>query len=342
MRALLIGCLCLVLNIAEATELKTSKAIYEKLPLERWFDGTVAAVNQATISAETHGRVQNIFFDVGDIVPAGAVVLTLVSNEQREALSQAEAAVAEEEANLGAATQDFNRINELFAKNAVSKSEKDRAQAAYNVFKAKVASAEAALKTAKEQLSYTEVRAPYGGIVSARHVNVGEAVHPGIALMSGFDLKLMRVHVDLPESVFQQVQKLKKVRLVYNKGLTVIPDKLILYPFADPKTGTVRARLELPEPPYPIYPGEFIKVAFTIGDIQRLLIPANSVVYRSEVSGVYVIENGHPHFRQIRVGNRFGDKIEVLAGLKENEIVADDPVAASIMIHEKPTEPAHG
>ncbi|MBS0287074.1 MAG: efflux RND transporter periplasmic adaptor subunit [Proteobacteria bacterium] len=326
----------------QAAQLVTQTASYEKLPLERCFDGTVEAVKQATVSAETKGRVEQIFFDIGDKVPKGAVILTLVSNEQREAINQAQAKLTEAQANYESDAKEYERMNTLFKENIVSKSDWDKITARFNIAKAQVSAAQAALKTAKEQLSYTEIRAPYGGVVSARHVELGEAVFPGKALMSGFEPSLMRVQVDLPQAVAQKVSTLKMARLIRDDNSVIIPSKIILYPQADPATSTVRARLELPENNGSLYPGEFIKVWFTVGDVQRLLVPSESVVYRSEVSGIYVVKDNTPELRQIRLGNRFGDKIEVLAGLQAGELVAQDPIAAGIELHETKIKKING
>lgn len=328
-------------GIANAAQLVTATVSYEQLPLERWFDGTVEAVKQATVSAETKGRIADIFFDIGDNVPAGTVILRLVSNEQRESLSQSEAKLAEAQASLDVETKEFGRTAELYKRNIVSKSDWDRASARFNIAKAQVSSAQAALKNAREELSYTEIHAPYGGIVSARHVELGEAVQPGTPLMSGFDPKSMRVLVTLPQEVYQKVRIIKKVQIRSEDGRIITPVKITLYPMADPFTSTVKVRLEVPEMETNLYPGEFVYVGFTVGDIKRLLIPSQSVVYRSEVSGVYVIKDNVPILRQIRLGNQFGDKIEVLAGLKEGEIVALDPVAAGIALHPSGPEKVH-
>ncbi|MFI4937668.1 MAG: efflux RND transporter periplasmic adaptor subunit [Candidatus Berkiellales bacterium] len=324
--------------LANATELLTTVATVKQLPLDRWFDGTVEAVKQATVSAETKGRVAEIMFDIGDTVPAGGIILTLVSNEQREVLNQAEAKLSEARANFEADTKEYERIQKLYQQNIISKSDWDKITARFNVSKAQVASAESGLKTAKEQLSYTQIRAPYGGVVSARHVELGEAVFPGKSLMSGFDPKSMRVHVDLPQAIADKVRTLKKAHIVGDDGGELTPSKIILYPNADPATSTVRVRLELPEMNTHLYPGEFVKVAFTIGDVKRLLIPAASIVYRSEVSGVYVINKNIPNLRQVRLGNQFDKDIEVLAGLLPGELVAIDPVAAGIALHNAPAK----
>lgn len=335
---LYLSCLLLPSGTLHATELLTSTASYEHLPLERLFDGTVEAVKQATVSAETKGRVASVFFDVGDTVPAGALIFTLIPTEQRDALNQAEAKLLSAQANLEADTKEYNRMNELYQHSVVSKSDYERAKARFDIAKADVTSAEAGVKTAKEQLSYTEIHAPYGGIVSSRHVELGEAVRPGLPLISGFDPKAMRVIVTLPQAVAEKVKVIKKARVFGENGQVFIPSKIILYPTADPATSTVRVRLELNEMLSELYPGEFVNVGFTVGDVKRLLIPAQSVVYRSEVTGVYVIKDNIPSLRQIRLGNRFGDKIEVLAGLQEGEKVAIDPVAAGIVLQTEKRE----
>lgn len=317
-------------STVESSELITSVVELKKLPLDRWFDGTVEAAKQATVSAETKGRVTEILFDIGDYVTAGSVIIKLVSNEQREVLNQAEAKLSETRATYENEVKDFDRIEKLYQSNIASKSEWDRALAKLNISKAQVVSSDAALKSAKEQLSYAQINAPYSGVVSARHVEVGEAVFPGKTLMSGFDPNYLRVWVDLPADIAAKVKMLKAAKVVLADGTFLRPSKILVYPVADPSTSTVRVRLELPEKSTLLYPGQFVKVAFTTGDINRLLIPVQAVVYRSEVSGVYVVKDGVPSLRQIRLGRRFDEQIEVLAGLSEGEKVALDPVDAAI------------
>lgn len=316
---------------AFGADLATTPAKREVLPLERQFDGRVEAVHESTVSAETSGRVQELLFDVGDTVPAGAVILKLVSTEQRQGFSQAEAAVAEAKANLEVETRNYNRVREIYARQLVSKADFDRVTASYRSAEARLASAEAAQRAASERLSYTVVRAPYGGVVSARFVELGEAVQPGKPLMSGFDPDALRVEADLPQAVAEQVRALHRARVITGADTSVMPAKMALFPIADPATSTVRARLELPPQVAGLHPGQFVKVAFTVGEASRLLVPAASVVYRSEVSAVYVVDAQGVHLRQVRLGNRFGERVEVLAGLHDGEAVSSDPVAAGIV-----------
>jgi len=322
---------------AAAAQLDSYQVQLSTLPLERVFDGTVEAVHQSTVSAQTSARVQELLVDVGDTVPPGTVILRLVSTEQREALNQAEAALAEAHAMQDAETLNYQRSQELLDRQVISKSEFDRVTAAYNTARARVASAEAALQAARQRLSYTEIRAPYGGVVSARHVEVGEAVNPGTPLMSGFDPEVLRVVVDLPQAAAVSVRQHMQVRVLAGDG-ELTPERITLFPVADPSTSTVRARVDLPHQATGLYPGQFVKVAFTVGETGRLLVPASAIVHRSEVTGVYSMDDAGVRLRQVRLGNRFGDQVEVLAGLDAGERIATDPVAAGIsLVHRAET-----
>lgn len=306
----------------------------EMLPVERWVDGKVQAVRQATVSAETSARVQEILYDVGDKVPVGAVILKLVSTEQQQGYNQAAAVLAEARANHEVQQREFERIEEIYRQKLVASADYDRAAGNLNTAKARMESATAAVKSAQQRLSYTLVKAPFGGTVYARHVELGEAVQPGKPLMTGFDPRTLRVEADLPQSVASQVAGLRKARVVSDEGESIVPSKLLLFPYADQATATVHLRLELPEMASPLRPGKFVKVALVVGEQDRLLVPVSSVGYRSEVTAVYVQPAGKkiPVLRQVRLGNRFGDQFEVLAGLAEGEQVAVDAVAAAIVV----------
>lgn len=307
------------------------------MPLERFLEGSVEAMSQATVSAQTSGLVDQVLVDVGDRVPAGTVILKLVGIDQKEGLNQAKAALNEAQVSRKAEAQQYERVSSLYEKKLLSKASYDSAVASLNSAKARVASAEATLNRALQQVSYTEIKAVYGGIVSGRHVEVGEAVQPGMPLMSGFDPDRLRVFVDLPQSIAAIVKNKPAIRVVLNNETTVLPIKTTFFPIADAGTGTVRMRLELPQAQHDVYPGQLVKVAVQVGDRERMLVPTSSIVYRSEVAGVYVLnaeESGkpvQPQLRQVRVGNRFADKVEVLAGLVAEETIATDPIMAGIV-----------
>jgi RND family efflux transporter MFP subunit len=318
---------------AFAGDLATVQVKVQSLPLERLFEGRVQAVNQATVSAETTGRVSEISFDVGDAVPAGAVIVKLVSIEQQQVYNQAAAALNEAQVNLDVQKSEFDRIENIYRRNLVAKTVYDHALGNLNTATARLKSASAALKVASERLSYTLIRAPFSGTVFSRNVEVGEAVQPGKPIMTGFDPRVLRVEVDLPQSIREQVAKLRTARVVVAADESIEPVKIVLFPQADPVTGTVHMRLQLPpRDDARLYPGRFVKVAVVVGQKDRLLVPKTSIMYRSEVTAVYVQEGDSFVLRQVRLGNTFGDNVEVISGIREGENVAIDAVTAGIEI----------
>ena len=301
----------------------------ERSPLERQLDGTIEAVNQGTVAAQTSGRVAEILYDVNDFVPAGAVIVRLRATEQRTGLLQAEAALREAQARAIEARAQFERVSDIYARKVVPKATFDEATAARDAANARLTAAQAAVQAAREGVSYTEIRAPYAGIVTRRHVELGETVNPGTLLMSGLSLQYLRVTVDVPQSVVEQVRRIRKAA-VYVGDRRIEAQKLTVFPEASAPANTFRARIELPENAADLYPGMFVKVGFVVGEAERLLVPAASLVERGEVNAVYVIGNdGATSLRQVRIGHRFGDRVEILAGLVAGEHVAVDPVAAT-------------
>ncbi len=303
-----------------------------RTPLERSVDGTIEAVNQATVAAQTSGRVAEILYDVNDVVPAGAVIIRLRGTEQRAGLQGAEAALTEAKArNIEAATS-YQRAADLYQRRVVSKAQFDQATANRDAAAARLAAAEASLTTAREGVGYTEIRAPYGGVVTKRLVEVGETVGPGTPLMTGLSLRDLRVNTNVPQSIVMQVRKLKQAA-VYVGDQRIEATKITIFPEAATPSSTFRARLDLPPGALDLAPGMYVKVGLVIGEAARLLIPASAVVERSEVTGVYVIdEHGLVSLRYVRPGHRFGEQLEILAGLAAGERIALDPVAAGAAV----------
>ncbi len=319
---------------AAEVPLATVTVEYEKAPRERVWDGTVEAVNQATVSAQTSGRVAEIFYDVDDFVAAGAPIMRFTDTEQRAALDSARAALEEAEARAAEAESEFTRVASMFENGTVARARYDQARANRDAAVARLESARAGLVHAEQQLEYTLVRAPYAGIVSRRHVEVGELVRPGAPLMSGLSLEHVRVLVDVPQSMLEPIRDIGKAN-VYVEDRTIAVESLTFFPVADAATNTFRVRAGLPAAGVTLYPGTFVKVGFVVGETERLLVPASSVVRRSELTAVYVVGSDTVTLRQIRPGRRYGQQIEVLAGLEAGEAIAADPVAAGVYLQQR-------
>lgn len=351
MQGLLRGCAglvgLLVLGLGQAQEtpvsgesdvsgLQSVTVTRQALVRERVLEGVVEAVNRATISAQTSGRIVEILYDVDDYVPAGSVVLRFRDTEQRAQFKRAQANLSEAEAHDEEATTRYRRSKDVFAKGLISKSAMDADEAAYKAAQAKLAAAKAALAQAREQLDYTRVTAPYAGILTERHVEVGENAKLGQPLVTGVSLERLRVNVQVPQRWVAQVRDTAKARvsLPWTPGESARAEALTFYPYADSLTNTFKVRVDLPAGVKGLFPGMLVKVAFAVGEDRPLLVPAQAVVYRSEVTGVYVVDaKGRIALRQLRLGEeRRAGMMEVLAGLEEGERVALDPVRAVFML----------
>lgn len=317
--------------------LQTRRAELTELPREYRLDGVVEAVNRSTVSAQTRGEVLEILFDVDDVVQKGDLIVLLKGTEQQTLVVQAEADLKAAEAHLQEVRDEYQRIRGVFEKKLVSQSEMDRSSAALKAAQARQESATAQLQQASEAYGHTRVRAPYSGIVTDRHIEIGEIANPGSRLMSGISLDRLRIIVDLPQSLISSVRKGSEIRVQRPGNGYLAVQKVTIFPYANQGSSTFKVRLDLPDGTEGIFPGMFVKTAFTVGRSRQLLIPTAAVVYRSELTGVYVIgPEGRISLRQIKVGRKWNDDmIAVLSGLTEGEQVALDPVRAGSLLKQQ-------
>lgn len=321
---------------ASGDKLETVLVEERAIPRLRTIDGTVEAINQTTVSAQTSGEIVEIHYDVNDRVTRGQLLLRLKDTEQRAALAAAEAKLREAQARYQEADAEYDRIRGLRRKQLSSESDLDRERAGRRAALAQLDAAKAGVTQAEEQLNYTEIRAPYSGIVTERYVQIGETARPGLPLMSGISLEQLRVVAEVPQRLIETVRRLSRARVLLDSGEQIDAEELTFFPFAHPVTNSFRVRVRLPAEVPALYPGMFAKVAFVTGEQRRLMIPASAVAYRSEVTGVYVVdEQGRVRFRHLRVGELQEEMIVVLAGLIAGERVALDPIAAGVMLKQQ-------
>jgi RND family efflux transporter MFP subunit len=317
---------------AAAADLITVAVQAEGVPRETVLDGTIEAVNQSTVAAQTSGRVVELPFDVGDYVEQAAIIARLTSSEQSARVAAAEGSLGEAEARLAEAELAYQRTRDVFDKKLIAKAQLDTAAANLDSARARLEAAQAALREAREGLGYTVVRAPYAGIVAARHVQLGETVTPGRILMTGVSLEHLRVAVEIPQQDIGPLRDHRKARVILPDRRSLTAGELRIPPSADSATHTFRVLVPLPEGDHGVFPGTLVKVAFVSGEDQRLLVPAAAVVRRGEVTGVYIVdEAGSVSLRYVRTGtpDPLG-RVPVLAGVVAGERVATDTIAAGI------------
>lgn len=291
-------------------------------------DGVVEAVNQGTVAAQTSGRVVGVFVDVNDNVEQGEVLLEISDVQQSASLDAARAQLTSALAQNREAQAQLKRYTQLFPKGAISKDQMDSAEARARSAAASVKSAQANVEQAKESLGYTSVTAPYGGIVTKRHVEMGETVAPGMPLVSGFSINFLRVELQIPQRFQTKVKDVSQFAVLPPSGETIVPVDFNLFSYADPQSHTFNLRLDLPENTEALAPGMWIKTTFNYGQRKALLIPESSVVRRGELSSVYRISQNKRVLNPVRLGQTHGKYVEVLSGLEVGDVIAALPLAA--------------
>jgi RND family efflux transporter MFP subunit len=316
-----------------ANALQSAAVEYREVDTTYSTEAVVEAVRQSTISAQVMGRIVELRVDVGDTVKAGQVVARIDQREAAQVLASSEAQVAQARANLQNARLNVERARRLLENKFVSQAAVDRAEADYKAAEAQLKAAEAGAGQATVSKGYTVVVAPFSGVVSARQVELGEMAAPGKPLFTTFDPADMRVIAEIPQSRVAEIRKFDKATVEVpslNKWIQV--KSMTIVPTADPRTHSTRVRLDLARDEKSVYPGVYARAHFAVGRAKKLVIPAQSVVRRSEVSGVFVLnQKGGTSFRQIRLGEPAGDGlVEVLAGLQAGEKIAVEPAKAGM------------
>jgi len=332
-----LGCVGLLLMLAGVQAVAGPLAValveYRNVPQTYSVEGLVEATRQSTVSAQIAGRIKEVNFDAGDRVSKGQVLMRIDEREAVQAQAVSQAQVLQAQANVQNAKTTLERSRQLLAQKFISQAALDKAQVDYQVALAQAAASEAGAGQAGLVHGYTSVVAPFGGVVAARLVELGEMVMPGKPLMTGFDPADMRVVVSVPQYKIKDIGVKPEVSVEVpslNRWIKAASTKL--QPVADARTHSSQVRVYLPPNEEGIYPGMFVRAHFVIGKVNKLVIPQSAILRRSEVVAAYVVdEKGGVNLRQIRVGEAAADGfVEVLSGLKAGEKVARDPIKAGM------------
>jgi RND family efflux transporter MFP subunit len=323
-------------QLASAQELTFTETKIIQQPIKVEFDGTVEAVNRAIVAAQTSGRILELPFDYGDFVEQGSVIARLTQSEQRAGLDAARASLNEAQTAFDEATRQLDRLTALFERKLVAIAPVDSARQQRDAAKARLDAAKAQVSNARARFDYTEVIAPYSGVVVNKLVSEGETVQPGTPLIEGIALDRLRVRVQIPQANLVDAKQSQSVNVVLGDQVVEPVDQRLI-PTADPLSHTFTLLLTLPagDATQMPLPGELARVQFTIDEEPVLTLPKSSIATRGEVEGVYVASGDSAlQFRYIRTGQTAGEQVEIISGLAEGETVALDPIKAASIYKE--------
>jgi RND family efflux transporter MFP subunit len=314
--------------------LRSAPAELREVELTRSTEAVVEAVRQSTVAAQIAGRIVDIRFDVGDRVRQGEVIVRIDERAATQAVAASEAQLKAAEATLANARAQYERSRQLQSQKFISQAALDKAESDFKAAESQMKAMLAGTGQARTERGFATVVAPYGGVVAARHVQLGEMATPGKPLMTGFDPSSLRAVATVASAALPEIRGSTRAwievpaasRWFAARAITIVPS-------ADPRTHATQVRLELPEDASGVYPGVFARAHFVVGREARLMVPREAIVRRSELTAVYVLESGGPQLRQVRLGAVTDERgVEVLAGVRPGEKVALEPVKAGMAV----------
>lgn len=310
--------LCFIFSV-QASESVAVKRI--QLDTKVVLNGHVEAISESTVSAQVNAKVKKIHVDVDDQVAIGKVLIELDDSELKAQLAKANASLKVAQANANQANSEYNRLKELTSNSFVSENDMTKASSALEVAKANISLAKAQIAEVKQQLTYTKVIAPYSGVVTARHIEVGETANFGQAMLTGFAVNQNRLIVHVPNSLVSDIDANKALLAQTSQGNWTELTNLTIAPNLDKDTHTLLVRANINKDSFNQRPGSFIKVAVKTDPRSALVVPISAVFNQGDLSAVF-IKLGERHvLRQVVLGDSDDQNIEVLSGLTEKDSV---------------------
>lgn len=302
--------------------------------------GTIRAQQTSRLSAQISGVIASIRAQEGQRVRRGDVLVVLDDAQQRASLERASAAVNGAQQDSAAADADYGlqdatltRYQSLYEKKSVSPHEMDEVQARQksagahrDQAQAGIAQARAVEAQARAGLSYTRIRAPFDGVITARLVDTGALASSGVPLITIEDTHRFRLEASVDEGDLRFVTLGAAARVSVDAVGTDLSAKVVqIVPAADPASRSFVVKLELPADPR-LRSGLFGRVRFPRGQREAIVIPRTALLERGQMHGVYVVAaDGQIGLRYVTLGKPAGDDVEILSGLSDGERLIGSP-----------------
>lgn len=268
--------------------------------------GTLRANESVDIVSELTKRLARVEVEEGALVEKDQVLFVL---DDADLVAE----LGEIEARLKLAETNESRTASLLPQRAISRQDYDLARSELDILKAQ--------KTTKEvELSKTRIRAPFSGRTGVRRVSEGALVKPETVLMSLQDLSRIKVDFTLPERYSAEIQPGQEFNFTVAGNANVFRGTVqVIEPAVDANTRSLLIR-GICDDPRGLLPGGFAEVRLRLGTMRNgFAIPSQAVVPSSRGHGVYLLKDGKAEFREVEIGIRTEDKVQVLRGLAKGD-----------------------
>src|SRR5437899_7779845 len=296
--------------------------------------GNVQPFISSPIYARTNGYLRKWYFDIGAHVKKGQLLAVIETPEVDQQLQQARSNLLTAQANLELAAITKSRYLGLLKSNAVSQQDVDNAVGTYNANRAIVEADQAAVEQYAALASFEKVYAPFDGVVTARNTDIGDLINSGSSGGVKTDLfhiaqpVKLRVYVNVPEEYSRGV----KVGMAADLSLAEFPGRTFqgkLVRTADAinmTTRTLLIEIDVANPTNTLLSGSYAEVHLKVaGQPSTFIIPVNTLIFRSECLRVGLVKDGKVTLTDVTPGHDFGNTIEIVSGLKQDDQVILNP-----------------
>ena len=282
------------------------------------------------VRARVGGLIERQLYAEGDRVRAGAPLFTIERAPFEIALATAKAALGQEQSKLEQARREAQRLKPLAEMQAIAQREADDANTALRTAEASVAAAQAKVRDAELNLSYTAVSAPIAGISGRAEKSLGSLVSTSDGLLTHItQTDPIWVRFSFSESELAQLRASKAaaaVRLLGSEGKPLGVGGRLNFTGStvDAKLGTVQLRAEFANPELAVLPGQFIKAQVQAGVQRAWLVPQAAISSGDQGKIVWTVQGGKAAPTPVEVGGWVGTDWAVTKGLKDGDQVITD------------------
>ena len=286
--------------------------------------GTIRAVHETTIGSKLLARVVEVNLKAGQHVRRGDVLLRLDDADLRAKLEQAQAAAVSAEAAYNQAVADEQRYASLVKTGAVSRQEYDKIVTSVKSLQADLRRAKEIVNEVQATLDWATIRSPIDGTVIDKKVDVGDLVTPGQLLVTLFDPKQMQLVASVRESLAHRLDVGQDIDVEF-EGLERRCSGTVSEIVPEAQAASRAFQVKVTGPcPKGVYTGMFARMFIPLDEEQVLVVPRQAIRKVGQLELVDVVAEGRATRRAVRTGRRFGEKVEILSGLREGEKVVSE------------------
>lgn len=336
-------CIAIVLIILIAQGIRvamnSNTANSEELPLviteevdsgegfqEYTYSGSVVGRTEHQLSFLVGGKVTNKQVEVGDAVSEGDLLLQVDAQDIQQNASLVDAQLSAAKSQFDLASDNYQRYKTLYEEGAIAEAAYDSAKTSYDVAREAYNQAKAQYNVTANQLSYTNLYADTTGVVTNVAAEVGQVVGAGQAVVTVVSDGEKEVEIDVPENRLEQLKSAKTI----NVEFWALPDLVLsgtlreVSPIADEVTRTYKARVSLSNPPDGLELGMTASVTLinNTNSDSAIFIPLSAIYQTGDTPNVWVVDDkGVLRLTKVKVGEFKDDKIQVITGLKDGDII---------------------